>query len=795
MFKSNRERSSRLFLVCLAYCSILAPILARAATVDRVLFVMPYGEAISETYLRSQINLAAGVQFTPERLSDDIQRLYDTGIIADLEAEVEPSQEGRVNVRFRVQPTAEISDIEIVGNRQVKSSRLLAQLELESGQRLNTGLLTEGRNQMRQLYRDRGFHQAQVEIRQIAEDDGRVRLRVEIDEESRHKIRRTSFVGNQAYSDRRLRRNIRSRRNLWAYLFRTGFLSAEQLERDRESLRELYHDLGYLDFEIERVEREYSANDKWVDLTFHLREGAPYEVENVEVVGNQEFPDQDLEAGLSLRESMVYSLSAQRRDLEWMRGLYNQRGFLDSRIMPRLDQNADDQTVQVEYSIVEGQSARIRDIFIVGNVITQDRVLRREVALQPGDLADGRQIEATRSRLSNLQYFETVRVTPLPTEREDEKDLEIAVEERMTGRWGIGGGVSSDTGLFGFFEVQDTNFDISKLFRFRDWPPKGAGQRASLRANLGTDVNEFVISFVEPWLLGYRLRLQTDLHMRTFDQSEYDEERLGGSVGLTRMVSLGPDRQGRRPWWRGDWRQSAGLRLEQVKLTGFSAGASPELLAEEGSYTVSAVNFGLSRDTRDSFTLPTSGSTLGINLEVQSEILGAYSNLYKLDLRGSHYLALERSPWLDRMPVLGDSILKLSGEIGNVESISGDDPAIFDRYFAGGQYSFRGFRYRKVSPADINGDPVGGRSRLLGTVEVMYPMHETVWISLFCDFGNAWRGSWDWDPADLNSSVGIGLQLDLRVIPIRIDYGHPIITRQEHLKKSGELHFSLGRSF
>ncbi len=772
------------------------PLLAGAAVIDQVSFIFPENDKISETYLQAQIESGPGLEFSPDRLSSDIRRLYETGIVSDVEARaVEAEAAGKVELRFHITPAPEIKEVIFVGNESISDSRLRDMIPLAPGERVNTRRLTEGRREIREFYRERGFHNATVEIEEKETKAGLVLLRININEDARHKIRSVNFVGNQVYSDRQLRRNLQTRRSLWAYIFNTGFLDPDKLEADREILRELYEDKGHLDFEIEEIERGYSRNDKWISITFHLNEGETYNVKSIGFSGNREFDDQELRELLSLQENMTYSRGKQNQDVQRIRNQYSRLGYIDLICRPRLRPDSENMTVDLTYHIQEGQPARIREILIVGNQVTQDHVLRREVALEPGELADSRKIERTESRLRNLQYFEEVQINPLPTEKEDEKDLEIAVKETMTGRWGIGGGISSDTGFFGFLEVQETNFDIGSLFHLSEWPPKGAGQRASFRTTMGTEVMEFNLSFVEPWLLGHRLRLQTDLYHRTYDQYEYDERRTGVAVSLGRQVALGPDREGRLPWWRGNWRQSIGYRLDQVKLTGFSTDASDELLAEEGDYIASALTLGMSRDTRDSFRLPTRGGLFEANLELQSEAIGAYSNIYKLELEGSRYLSLGRYRIIDNLPIIGDSVLKLSGGMATVDQISGDGPAIFDRYFAGGQYTLRGFERREVSPTDINDAPLGGGSRLLATTELMYPVHDSVWLSIFCDLGNVWRKSWDWNPGDMNSSVGVGLQLDLRMIPLRLDYGLPVTTQQDHLDTGGRIHFSLGRSF
>jgi outer membrane protein assembly factor BamA len=163
--------------------------------------------------------------------------------------------------------------------------------------------------------------------------------------------------------------------------------------------------------------------------------------------------------------------------------------------------------------------------------------------------------------------------------------------------------------------------------------------------------------------------------------------------------------------------------------------------------------------------------------------LGSYSNYGRFNIEGTKF-----------MPVFRDYILKLGGEVAVASHFSGDPIAIFDRYFAGGAYTIRGFERREVSPVDVNEDPVGGKSMFLANIELIKPIRDFMLVSVFCDTGNVWAGGSDIDPTEVNASIGIGLQF--KVLPVRIEYGYPIITEYDHLDDSnGELHFNIGYSF
>jgi outer membrane protein insertion porin family len=333
----------------------------------------------------------------------------------------------------------------------------------------------------------------------------------------------------------------------------------------------------------------------------------------------------------------------------------------------------------------------------------------------------------------------------------------------------VGAGFSSADSLVGFLELTENNFDLSRLFG--DWPPKGAGQRLRVRAQLGTEVNDFQISFTEPWWLQRKLRLEVNIFSHTREEDEYDQDSIGASTLVTKSLSK---------YWRG----TVGMRILHVDINDMDEDVSQKLMDEEGSEWANRFIFRLTRDSRNRYMFASRGSRLSLGAEIITQALGSYSNYGRFNIEATKFI-----------PVLRDEyILKLGAEAAVAAKFTGDPIKIFDRYFAGGATSIRGFDRRDVSPVDENDDPIGGKSMLLANVELIKPIHDFMLLSVFCDTGNVWWGTWDIDPTDMNVSIGIGVQF--KVLPVRIEYGYPIITQEDHLDDSnGTLHFNIGYSF
>ena len=724
------------------------------------------GESYPVASVMPHVNSQPGSAFSQETLTNDIKRLYDTGFFLDVAADVDQTADGEIELTFVVAPVPRVGEIDFTGNEEIKDKKLAKNLTFEEGDLYDPQTAAANAAAIQKTYADKGYEGTLIEVATSKMEGNRVRVVFQVDEKERAKIKSVRFVGNTIFTKRQLLKHMRTDPTLWSRLFPVGFYSEQELEIDKIRLENLYSREGYIDFEITEVRRKYTDDKDWVSLTFFFNEGLPYIVSSVEVEGNKLFGDAELKPAFDLERGMVYNPVFQSRDIDSIRNKYGPLGYVDLEVRARLDKDRDAHEVAVTYQIQEGEASTIRHLRITGNEITRDEVIRRELLLHPGDVADVRKLEASEKVVRNLNYFETVDLTVLSTEAGDEKDLHLQVQEKPTGQLMAGAGFSSEDALIGTLQVTQTNFD------WRNWPTfRGDGQRMRLQLQLGTETNNFVASFTEPWWLDRRLRLDLRAYLTTRDEGEYDREQTGVGTSLA---------------WRGagGMRHQAGLRVERFDLTNFDTTASPQLAAEEGGYTVTALSYSISNDTRDRFIHPTRGSRWELSAEIQPEALGTYSNIYKLGLDATTYLS-----------VLNPFIMRLRGEISVVDNLSGDDVAIFDRLFAGGTSTFRGFDRREVSPVDVNEDPLGGKSRMLGTVEVSYPFTETIWGSVFCDLGNVWPGAYDWDPTDINVSIGVGVQLELPVGPIRFDYGFPIVTQQDHLDDGGRLHFNIGYFF
>ena len=730
-------------------------------------------ERYSKEFVRANMILQKGDDFTPANLSRAIKKLYATKKFDDIEARVIPALGDTVDIIFMVTPRPTIDEITFVGNKLISSKKLLKQISNEKGLPLDEKTLSEDLQSLYESYHKKGYHETSIKQDINADKEANtVKIIYTINEEGRYKTRALDIVGNKAFSDRALKKEMETDVSFWGYLLPVGYFNESELKSDRDVLQQVYRNKGYLDFKIEKVDRFYNAKRNKIYLTIHVKEGRQYTVTEITVSGNEVFDKQEIEAMISLSPGQIYSQETEQRDITKITERYNRKGYLDCYVRPKRSIDSDAHTIVIDYAIQEGRPFTIREIKITGNHITKDEVIRRELNIYPDDLADMTKINASKASLLNLGYFESAEIIPVSTDEPDKKDLNLKVEEKLTGQLLFGAGFSSTDNILGTAEISQSNFNLFNFPSFR-----GGGQRFRLRLQTGSSRSDFTLSFTEPWFMDKPLRLDLEAWRRTTSSNrDYDQDSVGSSVRVTRKM--------RWPFWR----QSVGYRVESIDINDIDNDFSESFVeTEEGETLVSALSMGFTRDHRDRLFFTSSGSRLSLNAELQTELLGSYTNLYKLTLSIDKYF-----------PVFRRAVFKVAGEIGQVNKISGDPPKIFDRFFAGGASTIRGFRERDVGPIDseTNDEPVGGKSILLASTELTGPIYEkTIFWALFLDSGNVWEESSDWNLSELNVGVGLGVRLFLPIGAVQLDYGWPVVRDQDHLGSSGRFHFNLGYNF
>ena len=730
-------------------------------------------ESVSEALVRANIRVKEGDPYTRVAVDDDVRNLYATGYFYNIRITDERTPKG-VLLTYILQPKPRLTDIRFNGNKKFSNSKLRKLVKSKAGEPLDERKLFADAQEIKKSYQKSGYSQTDVRyVPAIDERTGRATVTFEITETPKVKIKDVEFVGAKAFSQRKLRKTIKTRRRwMFSWLTGSGVLKDEQLQEDREKLAEFYRNAGYIDFELRDIKYVYDTPNR-LRLQFVVHEGTQYRVGAVNFKGVTLFPTNEIHAKLKMDAGQIFTPKALARDVEIIQDIYGTKGYIDVSVAARRKPNVQTGTMDLLYEIEEGNKSYIEKIEIKGNTKTKDRVIRRELAVSPGEVFDMVRVKRSKQRLEGLQYFDRVDTHPEPTDVPDRKNLVVAVNERNTGNIALGAGFSSVDSILGFVELTQGNFDLFN-------PPyfMGGGQKMRLRAQVGAERQDYEMTFIEPWFLGRKLALSVDLYhreLRYVSRNDlYDERRTGARIGLTR--SLGSD------FLIG----GVSYTIENIGIFDVPDDAPQSIKDEEGDRLVSKVGLSLVFDTSNSVLLPDRGQRTELRTELAGGPLGAETDFYKLELT---------SHWFFRGLAEGH-VLEIAGGVGTVKEYGdSDNVPLFDRWFLGGINSLRGYRYRDVGPKDDD-EPIGGKTYWLGSVEYSVPIIERLRFAVFYDIGMVYEDAFSFEENGrtgiYNDNWGVGVRLNIPHLgPLRLDYGIPIKSDPDN-DSSGRFQFSVG---
>ena len=748
-------------------------------------FVGP--ETVNRAIVRANIQTTVGKPRSHDMIEQDVRTLIGTGFFLDVRVLEESIKDG-VRVVYQVTGKASLKEIIVEGGKLIRNDRLKREVTLKVGDVLDERKAHESAAKMMEVYQKAGFPDAKVEpVSNIDKDTGKAILKFKVTEADRVFIKAIQLTGNKSVKTPVLLKLIKTKRRWWgSWMAGSGVLKDEQFVEDLEKLRDHYRSKGYIDVEIKstRVER---VGKQWLIVHIDLFEGQQYKVGSLKIEGNKLFTVTELQKHLKMVSGQIFTPDGLAKDTKALEDYYGGRGYLDTRVNSKRDANVETGKLDLTYSLQEGELTYIEKIIIRGNTKTKDKVIRRELAVTPGDIYNTVRVDASKERLKNLGYFSKIDATPEPTPIPTHRDLALQLEEQRTGNVTFGAGFSSIDSLMGFVEVTQGNFDLF------NWPSfTGGGQKARVRAQVGLKRQDYIVSFAEPWFLDQRLLLGVDLfHTRSsYLSTEFSEQRTGASLRLEKALN--------------DFlRAQVQYTIQDISYA-VSDSASEELQSQRGSTLRSSMLLSLVHDTRDSVFLTTRGMRSELSTEVAGGPLGGNVADYKLNAKTTVFF-----PFFDKQ------VLQILGAVGIVDAfdktrgsgpivdedptpflhlVKVDDVPLYDRYFLGGANTLRGFRYGDVGPKDIHGQPVGGNTTLNATAEYSVPVVERVRAAIFFDIGEVEKDSYSFSASDIKSDAGLGVRLNLPIGPLRLDYGYPIQTDQA-TGKTGKIQFSSGFQF
>ncbi|HKX53393.1 MAG TPA: outer membrane protein assembly factor BamA [Nitrosospira sp.] len=698
----------------------------------------------------SYLPVKVGDVLDDEKAAAAIKALYATGFFKDVRLE---SENGVLIVVVEERPA--IAQINIVGAKEFEKDKLkegLKQAGLAESRIFDRSTLEKAEQELKQQYMARGKYAVKITTTTTPLERNRVSVTFHVDEGKSAKIRKINIVGNKAFKEKDLLDAFSLRTpGLLTWLTKEDQYSKQKLSGDLESLRSYYLNRGYLEFSIESTQVSITPDMQDIYITVNIVEGPKYDVSEIKLAGELLVPEEELRKLIKLSPGDTFSREKLTESIKLITDRLGDDGYAFANVnaSPQLDKEK--QQVGFTFFIDPGRRVYVRRINITGNSRTRDEVIRREMRQFEGSWYSTTKINRSKTRIDRLNFFTAVNVeTPAVPGTTDQIDVNVEVKEKPTGAVMFGAGYSNMEGLILSGSVAQDN-----IF--------GTGKFVNLMINTGSVNKTYSLSYTDPYFTKDGVTAGFDIYKRVLNT------RTLSSVNNFNTDTLGAGLRFGIPLNEND-SILGGLGAEQTEIVlgPDSPQRNIDFVNEFGPNTINIpATTSWRRDGRDSAIWTTSGTTQRAFTEVG--LPGGDLTYYKLsyDLRWYY-------------PVTEVFTLMLNGEFGYGDGYSGKELPFFKNFFAGGNTSVRGYNISSLGPRDANNRTLGGNKRVVGNIEVLFPMpgmrnDRTVRLSAFLDGGTVWGpGGVRPEQEGLRYSAGVAVTWISPMGPLKISVAQPL---------------------
>lgn len=695
-------------------------------------------QRISAGTVFNYLPIKKGDRVDEEATTKAVRELYKTGFFRDVALE----REGDVLVVF-VEERPAIASIEFEGNEDIPTDQLLENLKqigFAQGRIFDRSMLDKVKQELKRQYLSRGKYGVRIQSTVTPMRRNRVGIRVAIAEGEVATIRRINIVGNTVFDEQELLEKFElGTTGHFAFFSDRDQYSKQRLSGDLETLRSHYMDRGYINFNVESTQVAITPDRGGVYITINIHEGERHSVESVTLAGDTIVPTEELRRLVSIDAGDVFSRTEVTESSNRISERLGEVGYAFANVnaVPEVKEEA--QKVALTFFIDPAKRVYVRRVNIRGNAKTQDEVIRREMRQMEGGLLATQRVKRSRTRVERLGYFEEANVeTPQVPGSPDQVDVNMNVKEKDAfGSLSFGVGYGESQGFLINTSISQQNF-------------LGTGKKFSLSFN-NSDVNTvYRFSVTEPYATLDGVSRTINAFYRKTDTEEADivnyttdSYGLGVSYGvpLTEFTSFN---------YGFDYENTV------INTTGYTAERILDFCRDNATeddcgFDALKLSAGWTRDSRNRTIFATRGSMTSVGTEV-APAPGSIE-FYKTHLRHQQYFALT------------DSLtLAMEGRLNYGEGF-GDTTELppFERYYAGGIRTLRGYKGNSLGPLDDEGDPLGGNARVLGGAELIFPSpfsenSKSTKLSAFVDAGNVYDTTDDGiDLGDMRYSTGMSL--------------------------------------
>ena len=792
----------------------------------------------AENYDTRMILLIAGLQVGDEirvpsdKLATAVDRLWKQGLFEDVQIYVTRIQDNKIFFEIELRSRPKLAYFHFDGVKKNDVDKLKEEMKIAAGDVVTENLLTTAKNKIRAYYLEKGYTNVSVKATTAPDTitkskDNRVMINFDVKTGKKVKIDSIIFEGNDSISTNKLLQQMKNTHDVnyfkkfffWTPSFwKASKYQESKFDEDLESIITYYNEKGFRDARIISdtvypVYREGSKTDRLI-VKIKIHEGRRFFFRNITFSGNTIYPTEMLSRHLRINKGDPYNRTLLETNLTYnpagtdITSLYMDNGYLFFNATP-VEVGVNGDSIDIEIRIIEGKQARIRNVIVEGNTITNDKVIMRELHTRPGDLFSRDAIMRSRRELATLGYFKEESIIPdaKPNQQDGTVDVVYKVEEGNTSQIQLQGGYGSGM-IIGQIGLTLNNFSARNIFNKKAWQPlpAGDGQKLSLNAiTNGTYYYALNASFTEPWLGGKRPQsLSVSVYHNLYSNGYFITNHSDSRYWSLRLTGGGVSLSKRLKWPDDYFIISHSLSYKHYNLHNYTLLAGTAFT--DGKANDLSYGLTLSRNSLDSPIYARSGSEVSVSGYVTppySLISGKdYSNIssqdkyrwveyYKINLRGSWMLNL-----------VGDVVLNARarfGWLGSYNKSIGTSP--FGRYFLGGDglsswmldgrevVPLRGYENNSLSPDD--GASVFDRY----TLEIRQPIVEsamaTVWVLGFLEGGNAWSSIRDFQPFNIYNSAGLGVRVYMPMFGlIGVDWGYGF----DGANGGSHFHFSIGQS-
>jgi outer membrane protein insertion porin family len=729
--------------------------------------------------IRAALTLKVGDTFDKAKLRQTLLSVWKMGYFSDVKLDVSPQALPFTGYALTVQVAEKpaIHDVKISGNEELSREDLKDTIELKQFQILDQEGVRKTAKKIQEKYVEKGYFLAEVTPRIDPLPNNEVNVVFVVNEHAKVTVKEIRFVGNHAISTAELKSQMVTQEgNFFSFLTSSGTYREDAFQRDEFVLQGMYYDRGYLYVKLGKPTIELSPDRRFIYITLTVDEGEPYDVGELKISGKLLGENQEqLLRLVSIRPGDRFSRSQLQRDMTVLSDVYKDKGYAYANVSPLTSVEADKRIVNLEFEVEPGQPVTIEKVEISGNNKTRDRVIRRELRINEGDLYSSTAVRISKARVTALGFFETVEINQRRGSGDDKMVLDVAIKEKLTGTFQVGFGFTGGESFFGTAQLSQNN-----LF--------GYGHTASLSLQISSIRQLFQLSYLDPYVFDTRWTGSVDLYRSQLLYSGFERNATGGSLtggyefgDIGRELGLGNLLE--------DFRFFLTYTLENVSVIANGEGA--RLLSNQfTSGRTSSIRLSFNYDKRDNRLFPSNGHLESASAEFASSIFGS-QNLFQ------RYRLIERRYW----PLGYGFVFKANLSLGYIRAT---DPinhpvAISEKFFEGGINTIRGYLLRSISPtlriasslapdAGLFDFQVGGNKELVTNWEIEFPIFEGAGVRgvVFYDAGNAFSEKENFFqssqrggtlPLGLFHSAGFGVRWFSPLGPLRFETGFPLTRR------------------